>query len=99
MDQAAQTKILLSSILKARGSRGVTKEDALQVILWARGVHEEAAEIATLKTRVRKAKAENLPERQANNDLNKTLLNSVLAGSLYIDVNEAGMVIFGQVAS
>ena len=46
--------------------------------------------------RVRRAKALNAPERQVVLDLNKTLLDGVLAGSLIVDVNEAGAISFRQ---
>ena len=49
-----------------------------------------------LTTRVRRAKAQNAPERQVALDLNKALLDGVLAGSLIVDVTESGSVAFKQ---
>ena len=96
VDHGAQSQILIESLLKSRGVRGATQEEALAVVTWARGVHAEAAELKTLTTRVRRAKAQNAPERQIVLDLNQALLNGVLAGSLIVDVDENGSVSFRQ---
>lgn len=97
VDHGAQTQILIASLLKARGGSGASQEEALAVVLWARGVHTEAAELKALTARVRRAKAQNAAERQVALDLNKSLLDGVLAGSLLVDVTEAGSVAFKQV--
>ena len=96
VDHGAQTAILIDSLLKGRGAGGATQEEALVVVNWARGVHAEEAELKTLTTRVRRAKALNAPERQVVLDLNKALLDGVLAGSLVVDVTESGSVAFKQ---
>ncbi|WP_395091453.1 hypothetical protein [Armatimonas sp.] len=96
VDHAAQTAILIDSLLKGRGASGASQEEALAVVNWARGVHAEDAELKVLTTRVRRAKAQNAPERQVALDLNKALLDGVLAGSLVVDVNESGSVAFKQ---
>lgn len=98
VDHEAQTAILIDSLLKGRGAAGATQEEALVVVNWARGVHAEEAELKTLTTRVRRAKALNATERQVVLDLNKALLDGVLAGSLVVDVTEAGSVAFKQAA-
>nr|WP_309696222.1 hypothetical protein [Armatimonas sp.] len=98
VDHAAQTQILVDSLLRGRGTSGASQEEALAVILWARGVHAEEADLKALTTRVRRAKALNAPERQVALDLNKSLLNGVLAGTLVVDVTEAGSVAFKQAA-
>lgn len=94
VDHAAQTQILVSSLLKARGERGATQGEALAVVQWARGIHNEAAELKTLSTRVRLAKAENVADRQIALTLNQQLLDGVLSGALAVDVNEAGDICF-----
>lgn len=96
VDHGAQTAILIDSLLKGRGAAGASQEEALAVVNWARGVHAEEAELKTLTTRVRRAKALNAPERQVVLDLNKALLDGVLAGSLIVDVNESGSIVFKQ---
>ena len=92
IDHGTQGQILLASLLKSRGERGATREDALAVVQWARGVHAEAAELKALSTQVRKAKAENFAERQVALQLNQALLEGVIAGTLAVDVNEAGAI-------
>lgn len=64
--------------------------------MWARKIHEEALELKALSTRVRRAKAENLAERQVALTLNQALLNGVLSGALSVDVNEDGAISFSQ---
>ena len=96
VDHGAQAQILVESLLKGRGAQGASQEEALAVVLWARGVHAEAAELKTLTTRVRRAKTMNAAERQVALMLNQALLSGVLSGSLIVDVNEAGIVSFRQ---
>jgi hypothetical protein len=94
IDHNAQAQILIESLLKSRGERGATQEEALAVVTWARGVHAEAAELKTLTTRVRRAKAQNAPERQIALGVNQTLLDGALSGALSVDVNEVGVITF-----
>ena len=94
IDHNAQGQILIESLLKSRGERGATQEEALAVVTWARGVHAETAELKTLTTRVRRAKAQNAPERQIALGVNQALLDGVLSGALAIDVNEVGAITF-----
>ena len=96
VDHGVQGQILVESLLKGRGAAGASQEEALAVVLWARGVHTEAAELKALTTRVRRAKAQNAPERQVALTLNQVLLSGVLAGSLVVDVTESGSVAFKQ---
>jgi hypothetical protein len=98
VDHGAQAQILIDSLLKGRGAIGASQEEALAVVLWARGVHAEAEELKTLTTRVRRAKTLNAAERQIALTLNQTLLDGVLAGSLIVDVNESGTISFRQTA-
>lgn len=94
IDHNAQGQILIESLLKSRGERGATQEEALAVVTWARCVHAEAAELKALTTRVRRAKAQNAPERQIALGVNQALLDGVLSGSLSVGVNEAGAITF-----
>ena len=88
VDHGAQTRILVDALLRGRGVRGASQEEALAVVQWARGVHAEAEELKALTVRVRRAKTENAAERQVSLILNHALLNGVLAGSLIVDVND-----------
>ena len=96
VDHAAQGQILVASLLSSRGERGATQEEALAVVMWARGIHDEATELKALSTRVRRAKTENAAERQIALMLNQSLLDGVISGSLAVDVNEAGGITFSQ---
>ena len=93
IDHVAQTKIIVNSLVKARGGAGASGADALAVVTWARGVHEEAAALKILTARVRKAKSEGVAERLVALDVNKALLEGVLSGDLLVDVAD-GNVIF-----
>lgn len=94
VDHAAQTALLVESLLKTRGSRGASQEELQAAIHWARSVHAEAEEFKTLEGRPRRQKALASPDRVATYELNKALLDSVLAGSIGIDVNESGSIVF-----
>jgi hypothetical protein len=96
IDHAAQTQILAGALLKARGTAGVSQSDVLQVVTWARGVHEEGAALKALATRVRKANAVGVAERQVAHEVNKALLDSVLSGATTINVDGAGNIVFGD---
>jgi hypothetical protein len=94
IDHNAQAQILIESLLKSRGECGATQEEALAVVTWARGVHAEAAELKALTTRVRRAKAQNAPERQIALGVNQALLDGALSGALSVNVNEVGAITF-----
>lgn len=97
VDHAAQSQILVASLLASRGEEGATQDEALAVVMWARKIHDEAAELKALSTRVRRSKTENLADRQVALTLNQALLNGVLSGALAVDVNEDGAISFSQV--
>ena len=99
IDHVAQTKILVESLMKARGGEGASGADALTVVTWVRGVHEEAAALKILTARVRKAKAEGVAERLVALDVNKALLDGVLSGDLLIDVVEGNVVFSNKVGN
>jgi hypothetical protein len=80
--------------LKARGEAGASQSAIIAVIEWARGVHDEDAALRQLKTRPRRAKAEISAERIAKFDVNKALLDGVLAGSVGINVDDDGNILF-----
>jgi hypothetical protein len=96
IDHAAQTHLLVNALLAVRGAEGASQADALAVVTWARGVHEEAAALKTLATRVRKVKAEGVAERQVAHEVNSALLNGVLSGAATINVGDDGSIIFGS---
>lgn len=96
VDHAAQTQILASSLLKARGKEGAHLNEVQSVVTWARGVYAEGAELKTLATRVRKVRGEDVAGRQAAYEVNKALLDGVLAGTMTVNVNDAGSLVFGD---
>ena len=96
VDHAAQTAILVDAVLKSRAGRGASQEALHAVIQWARGVHAEAEALKLLVGRPRRMKAQASVDRIAAFQLNKALLEGVLAGSIGIDVNESGAIVFLQ---
>jgi hypothetical protein len=94
IDHVAQTALLVESLLKTRGSIGASQEELQSIIHWARSVHAEAEELKTLVGRPRRQKALASPERMASFELNKALLDSVLAGTVGLNVNESGEIVF-----
>lgn len=94
VDHVAQTALLIESLLKTRGGAGASHEELQAVISWARGVHAETEELKNLVGRPRRQKALASPERMAAYELNKALLDSVLAGTIGLNVNEGGSIVF-----
>ena len=94
IDHAAQTALLVDSLLKTRGTEGASQEELQSVINWARGVHAETEELKTLVGRPRRQKALASPDRMAAYELNKALLENVLAGSIGLNVSESGSIVF-----
>jgi hypothetical protein len=96
VDHVAQTQVLVSGLLKARAGAGASAGDALAVVAWAHGVHAEGAELKALATRVRKVNAPGVAERKMAYEVNKALLDGVLAGATTINVGEEGSILFGD---
>lgn len=94
VDHVAQTALLIEALLKTRGTGGASQEELQSVVNWARGVHSEAEELKTLVGRPRRQKALSSPERIASFELNKSLLDNVLAGTIGLNVNAAGEIVF-----
>ena len=94
VDHAAQTALLIDALLKTRGTAGASHEELQTVIRWARGVHAEAEELKTLVGQPRRQKALASPERMAAYELNKALLEEVLAGTIRLNVSACGSVVF-----
>jgi hypothetical protein len=94
IDHAAQTALLIEALLKTRGGAGASQEELQSVINWARGVHAETEEFKTLVGRPRRQKALASPERVAAYELNKSLLDNVLAGTIGLNVSESGSIVF-----
>ncbi len=99
MDHVAQTGILIGALLKARDGAGTSQADALAVVSWARGVHEEEAALRALATRARKMNAPGVAERQMAHTVNKALLDGVLAGTTTINVDSEGAIVFGDASA
>jgi hypothetical protein len=99
VDHVAQTGILIGALLKARDGAGTSQGDALAVVSWARGVHEEEAALRALATQARKLKAPGVAERQMAHTVNKALLDGVLAGTTTINVDSEGSIVFGDASA
>ena len=94
IDHSGQAVILVNSLLKSRNGKGAPQSALFSVMEWSRGVHEEDAALRQLKTRPRRAKAEISAERIGKFDINKALLDGVLAGEIGIDVDDDGNIVF-----
>ncbi len=94
IDHPAQTSALVASLLKARAGAGATQSELLSVIEWARAIHTEADALKQLAARPRLRKAEAPTDRLARFELNKALLDSVLSGTIAVNVNEEGAIVF-----
>ncbi len=99
MNQPAQDATLIKALLAARGGRGATQAELLAVSQWARTVNAETKEALALAKRPRLGKSDASADRQAAAQLNQHLLDSVIAGTFTIDVDEAGSLVFAGVVT
>lgn len=93
---AEQANVLISSLLTTRGATGASLDEILAVVSWARQIHEEGLALRTLATRPRRARAEGIADRQVSYEVNKALLDKVLAGAIRIDVGAESSLIFSD---
>ena len=93
VDHAAQTILLVDAVLTSRAGRGATQDEHQAVIGWARG---EAEALKLLVGRPRRMKAQASAERMAAFQLNKALLDGILAGTIGVDVDDNGAIVFLQ---
>jgi hypothetical protein len=76
---------------------GTASQKDMEIVLgWVRGVGGESEALKELVKRPRRAKAEGAGERIAKLELNKALLQGLLAGELAIDVDTDGDIIFSK---
>jgi hypothetical protein len=93
VNHAAQTPALIAALMKGAG-RPITPGEAVALINWARGVHEERTALTKLKPRSRAMKPEVLAARRAEHDVNQALLDGVVAGTLAVGISEDGSLTF-----
>lgn len=89
-DYADETEALIAAALKSRGAKGATQETLQSVIAWARSIRAEGEEIKMIQSRPRRPKTQASAERIIKYDLNRALLDGILAGSVLLDVQENG---------
>jgi hypothetical protein len=93
-DYAAETVALVEAALKSRGSKGATQETLQSVISWARTVRAEGEELKTLQSRPRRQKNQPSVDRLVKYEMNRALLDGILAGAIVLDVQEDGELLF-----
>jgi hypothetical protein len=93
-DYANETVTLVEAVLKGRGSRGATPETLQAVVNWARTVRGEGDALKELAGRPRRQKAQAAGDRIVKFEMNRALLDGVLAGAIALDVQEDGSLVF-----
>lgn len=95
-----ETSILIDVVLRGRGSKGATPDVLHSVVSWARSIREEGATIKNGKTEsTRRLRSELSSDRIARYEMNLALLNGVLAGTILLNVEENGELIFRRATS
>ena len=89
-DSLAETRLLITAILRARGDLGATPEILRKVVAWARSVRSETDALQDLAGRQRRAKNGTEPDRVLVNEMNRALLDGVLGGAITIRVADDG---------
>ena len=73
-----------------------SQKDMETVLDWVRSVTAEAEALKELSKRPRRAKAEGATERIGKLELNKALLQALLAGDIAVDVDSDGEIVFSK---
>lgn len=89
-----ETGALVEALLRSRGGRGATQIELQTVITWAHSVRDEGDALRELASRLRRPKGPAPSERTAHFEMNRALLDGVLAGSIAIDVQDGGALVF-----
>lgn len=93
-DSAQETATIVDAVLRSRGSTGATPDLLSSVISWAREVREEGDVLTELGSRPRRRKTAPAPERIARYEMDRALLDGVLKGTVLLDVQEGGQLLF-----
>ena len=93
-DYASETRSILDAVLRSRANRGATQEALNAAVTWARSVRAEGDALRDLANSPRRQKSQTSPDRQARHDMNKALLEGILAGEIALDVADNGDLIF-----
>lgn len=93
-DYAAETVSLVEAALRSRGARGASQELLQSVISWARSVRAEGEELKLLQGRPRRQKTQAPADRLVRYEMNRALLDGILAGTIVLDVQENGDLLF-----
>lgn len=96
-DSFAETKSLITAILRSRGDLGATPEMLQKVVAWARSVRAETDLLRDLAERQRRPKSGTEPDRVLENEMNRALLDGVLDGSITIRVADDGGFSFASI--
>jgi hypothetical protein len=88
---------LAKTIVDSMLASGNASQKDMEIVLgWVRSVGGEAEALKELVKRPRRAKAEGASERIAKLELNKALLQGLLAGELIISVDADGDIVFSR---
>jgi hypothetical protein len=88
---------LSRTIIDSMLASGSASQKDMEIVLeWVRNVTLEAEALKELSKRPRRAKAEGATERIAKLELNKALLQGLLASDLAVDVDSDGEIVFSR---
>ncbi len=91
VDTAAETAKIVEAALKSRGAQGAMQDDLQIIVDWARTVRTEGDALKDFADRPRRQKVESYSERLARYEMNRALLDSVLAGMVILDVQNGAI--------
>lgn len=95
-DYTADTAKIVAAVLKNRGGKGATPDLLQKVIQWVRSIREENEAYTELANRPRRRKTVFQADRMAKYELNKALLDGILAGEITLDILEDGSMVFAH---
>lgn len=98
-DYAAETATIVDAVLKGRGAKGATGELLGTVVAWARGIRLEGDALKELNSKPRRAKTQAPIARITDYEKNRALLDGILSGTVALDVQEDGTLVFLNASS
>ncbi|GEM_PF-788888 len=93
-ETANETTALVEAVLRSRGAKGATQDALQSVISWSREIRAEGEALKELSSRPRRQKTQAPADRVSRFEMNRALLDGVLAGTVLLDLRDDGSFLF-----
>jgi hypothetical protein len=84
----------VEAVLRSRGAKGATQDALQSVISWSREIRAEGEALKELSSRPRRQKTQAPADRVSRFEMNRALLDGVLAGTVLLDLRDDGSFLF-----